>query len=282
MDTEQPKSLTAKDARELAGLSYRQLNDWDERGALPGERSKENGWRRFTPKQLFALMVAKEIRDSYGVPVEKLRFVTDFMMQEGHDHLAAAIRLMEHGLNVFLLTDLEETFLMDSDLEFTDLMEYGWFRAQYSRPFIFIRVNELVNRLLPATTQRREIHASEQLYRARAEFDAGLRVHTIAERDLLQAIRGGDTKQIEVGVNDGEIKSINTEVNVELEDLVVSKGVVSVEQKQDFEDLTISTRDGKIVKARRNLPRKYKKEDNKTVLFVLQADTVENEQPTDQ
>jgi len=282
MDTEQPKSLTAKDARELAGLSYRQLNDWDERGALPGERSKENGWRRFTPKQLFALMVAKEIRDSYGVPVEKLRFVTDFMMKDGHDHLAAAIRLMEHGLHVFLLTDLEETFLMDSDLEFTDLMDLGWFSAQYSRPFIFLRVNELVNRLLPYTTQRREIRTSEQLYRTRAEFDASLRVHTIAERDLLHAIRGGDTKQIEVGVNDGEIKSINTEVNVELEDLVVSKGVVSVEQKQDFEDLTISTRDGKIVKARRNLPRKYKKEDNKTVLFVLQADTVENEQPTDQ
>ena len=281
MDAEQPKSLTAKDARELAGLSYRQLNDWDERGALPGERSKENGWRRFTPKQLFALMVAKEIRDSYGVPVEKIRFVTDFMMKEGHDHLAAAIRLMEHGLHVFLLTDLEETFLMDSDLEFTDLMEYGWFRAQYSRPFIFLRVNELVNRLLPYTTQRREIHASEQLYRARAEFDASLRVHTVAERDLLQAIRGGDTKQIEVGVKDGEIKSINTEVNVELENLVVSKGVVSVELKQDFEDLTITTRDGKIVKARRNLPRRYKKKENQPVLFVLQMDRVEDELPAD-
>ena len=52
-------------------------------------------------------MVTKEIRDSYGVSVEKLQYVTDFMMKEDCDHLAAALRLMNCGLHVFHLTDLE-------------------------------------------------------------------------------------------------------------------------------------------------------------------------------
>ena len=59
------------------------------------------------------------------------------MMQEGADHLAAAIRLMAHGLHVFLLTDLKETFVMDSDLEFRDYMELGYFRVEETRPTFF-------------------------------------------------------------------------------------------------------------------------------------------------
>ena len=130
-------AFTAKDAKKLAGLSYRQLNDWDARGAVPAERDKEGGWRKFTAKQLFALMICNEIRRLYGTPVERLRFVRFFMMQEGADHLAAAIRLMAEGFHVFLLTDLKETFVMDSDLEFRDYMELGYFRVEETRPYLF-------------------------------------------------------------------------------------------------------------------------------------------------
>ena len=82
-------------------------------------------------------LICNEIRRLYGTPVERLRFVRSFMMQEGADHLAAAIRLMAHGLHVFLLTDLKETFVMDSDLEFRDYMELGYFRVEETRPYVF-------------------------------------------------------------------------------------------------------------------------------------------------
>jgi hypothetical protein len=51
------KGFTAKDAKELAGLSYRRLHDSESRGAMPSERDKAGAWRKFTAKELFALMV---------------------------------------------------------------------------------------------------------------------------------------------------------------------------------------------------------------------------------
>src|SRR5688572_30182562 len=105
-------TYTAKDAKDLAGVSYRQLNDWDSRGAVAADRDAEGGWRKFSPKQIFALMVCHEIRRLYGTPLERLAYVKNFMMQEKANHLLAAIELMEVGLHVFLLTDLEKTFIM--------------------------------------------------------------------------------------------------------------------------------------------------------------------------
>ena len=63
------------------------------------------------------------------------------------NHLAAMVELMALGLHVFLLTDLEETFVMDSDLEFTDYMRLGFFHPESTRPYIFLPLNNIVNRL---------------------------------------------------------------------------------------------------------------------------------------
>ena len=132
------RDFTAGDARDLAGLSYRQLNECEARGAMPGKRTDKRSWRRFTQKQIFVLMVCGEIRRLYGIPVERLNYVRDFIQTgDERDHFKAAVRLMEDGLHVYLLTDLNKTFVMDSDLEFADLMQLGFFRVEATKPFIF-------------------------------------------------------------------------------------------------------------------------------------------------
>ncbi len=65
----------AGDAKKAAGLSYRQLNDWDQKGALAGERASESGWRKFSPRELFAVLICAEIRKRFGVPVESLNWI---------------------------------------------------------------------------------------------------------------------------------------------------------------------------------------------------------------
>src|SRR5207244_479409 len=130
-------SFTSGDAKKLAGLSYRQLNDWDSRGAVPGGREGENGWRRFSPRDLFALMVGSEIRSRFGVPVESLRWVMQCMVQnDGRDHFRAAVELMRLGLAVFLLTDFKATFVMDSDLEFEEMFQLGYFRTEFPHGYV--------------------------------------------------------------------------------------------------------------------------------------------------
>ncbi len=260
--------FTAKDANELAGLSYRQLNDWEAKGAAPADRDGEGGWRKFSPKQIFALMVCNEIRRLYGTPLEKLRFVSRFMMQDEANHLAAAIRLMKHGLHVFLLTDLEETFVMDSDLEFADYMRHGYFRVEETRPYIFLRLNEVVNRLLAATTEPAPLKPHGGAYRVKNSVDAAITVHTAAEFELLQAVRSGRFDRVEVKLKGGLIRSLDAEGDIESGDLGLEDEAVTVARKGEFENITIKARDGQIVNARRTVPRKYSDEDNKPTIFA--------------
>lgn len=260
--------FTAKDASALAGLSYRQLNDWEGKGAVPAERSQEGGWRKFTPKQIFALMVCNEIRRLYGTPLERLRFVRGFMMDAEANHLEAAVRLMQHGLHVFLLTDLEETFVMDSDLEFADDMRHGYFRAEETRPYIFLRLNEVVNRLLTATTQPSPLKPHDGAYRVKDLVDKSISVQTTAEFDLLRQVRSGRFDRIEVRLKGGLVRSLHAEGEVEPTDVGLGDGEVTVKQQSEFEDITIKRRDGQVVNARCVLPRKYSDEDNEPTIFV--------------
>jgi hypothetical protein len=60
--------FTACDVYRTAGLSYRQLNNWDLKGVLPNSRRKEAGWRTFSYREVFAIFVCSEIRTRFGVP----------------------------------------------------------------------------------------------------------------------------------------------------------------------------------------------------------------------
>ena len=54
--------------------------------------------------------VCNEIRKRFGVPVERLTFVRNFMLQPKADHFREAAELMATlGVGVYLLTDLEDT-----------------------------------------------------------------------------------------------------------------------------------------------------------------------------
>ena len=105
--------FSARDVQRASGLTARQLNDWDERGALPHDREGEIGWRRFSIREMFVLVVCAELRSKFGVSVERVKHVQKFMLQDGADHFAAAIRLMGVlGVALWLLTDFEGTFVM--------------------------------------------------------------------------------------------------------------------------------------------------------------------------
>lgn len=213
-------------------------------------------------------MICGEIRQRYGIPVEKTRYVHNFMMAKNADHLAAAIRLMEYGLSIYLLTDFAETFVMDSDLEFADLMELGYFRPDQSQAYVLIRVNDIVNRLLAALKEPVKIEPDDDLYRFKGELDLTRHVHTQAELDLLQAVRSRNFDQISITVKPWGISEMKSEQNIPQEQIVEKDGTTYVAITQSFETFSVSHADGKMVRARRQLPMKYSEKENRPVMFV--------------
>jgi hypothetical protein len=116
-------------------------------------------------------MVCTEIRRQYGTPVRQLKWVQNFMLKEGANHFEAAVKLMDLlGVGVWLCTDLEETFVLDSELEIIDMWEHGYFGAGCEKAFVFLPINPLVNRLLSCLKEPIELEAHGKGYEIMQAF----------------------------------------------------------------------------------------------------------------
>jgi len=242
MSKDEP-TFSAREVQDAAGLSYRQINDWDSRGALPHERRSDRSWRRFTPKELFVLMVCAEIRRKFGVPVSRLRYVREVMEREGANHLLAAAGLMlSHGLGVWLLTDLERTFIMDSELGFIDLMNMGAFGGNQENAYVFVKVNPLVNQLLEKIPSIGQLEAHGRGYEILRELRDQATPKSRAEAFVLEMIRSPDVNRVEITLGNGEIKTLKTSTNHD-----VTEQLVSLLEEEEYQRLTVIQKAGHIV-----------------------------------
>ena len=70
----QGQEYKASDLLKLAGLTYRQLNDWEERaGIMSSGRATSAGWRRFSLEEVMALAICTAVRRQLSIPLENLR-----------------------------------------------------------------------------------------------------------------------------------------------------------------------------------------------------------------
>jgi len=233
---------SSREVQDAAGLTPRQVNDWDSRGMLPHGREGKGKWRRFSSRDLFALAVCAEIRRQFGTPVERLKWVQEFMLQEKANHLEAAIDLMTTlGVGVWLLTDFEQTFIMDSELEFTDLWQYGYFGPKREKSFVLLPIDTLVNRLLACLKKPIHLEAHGRGYEIMGSARAMDRVRSPEELLVLEKIRSGEFTRVEVETLDGEIATIRTtsrpDPGTRFEALL----------DKPYQSLKLTTKDGKIV-----------------------------------
>ena len=256
-------SFTAGDVKHAAGLSYRQLNDWDSKGALPNSREQEAGWRKFSVRDLFVLMVCSEVRKRYGMPLEKLVWLKSFMLQEKADHFQVAVRMMQHGLAVFIFTDLEGSFDMDADIAIADMLKLGYCRYDHPHAYIFICVNPIVNKILTALKQPVRLEISDKVYKARWAADAKFRVQDDAELAVLDAMRHNDVKRF--SVTKKWEKEILLEIQQELPEGADLNTAVS---SHDFQTVTIKRHEGKNVRISRTMPKKISREKIRKLVVV--------------
>lgn len=235
-------TYSSRVVQDAAGLTPRQQNDWDSRGLLPHDRGSEEGWRRFTLRGIFALMVCSEIRQQCGTPVERLRWVQDFMLEEGANHFEAAAQLMANlGVGVWLCTDLESFFVMDSELEFTDLWEHGAFGAGNEKAMVLLPINPLVNRLLSCLKEPIELEAHGKGYEVMQAIRALQEPRTREEAMVLDLIRSKEVEKVEVVSPSGEVETIRAtskfDPTTRFAELL----------GQSYQKLTITKRGGRIV-----------------------------------
>ena len=245
------EQYTAKDVRELADLSYRQLNEWDGKGALPVTGREDGKWRRFTPREAFVIMVCAELKKNLGVPLDSIKYVRDFMLQDGADHLSAAARLMSLlGVPVLLITDFKSMFVMDSVLEWIDLMQHGYFGGDDEGAYAMLKVNPIVNRVLTCLKEPIHIPDHGRGYEILREINSNLGVRDEAERKILELIRSKEFRRVEVELRGERVHVIRSERDVT--DLT-AEGIRGLIRDGKYETITLTKADGQVVRAVRNI-----------------------------
>ncbi|MFN8022113.1 MAG: MerR family transcriptional regulator [Acidimicrobiales bacterium] len=239
-------AFTAGDVGRATGLSYRQINDWDSRGLLPSETERESSWRRFSPRDIFTLMVLAELRREFNASNEGLRFVRNSMTQEGANHLQAAAELMVIlGVEVWLMTDFKETFVMDSELEFTDLWAHGFFGGP-TNAFAFVKVSPLVNRLFATLKEPLFLPSHGAGRKLMADIHRASTAQSQEELRILRELRDPDVVSLEILMKDGSIERINRltrpDPTESLRDLL---------RAADYQKITIHRKDGRTVAVQR-------------------------------
>ena len=244
---------SSRDVKEVAGLSSRQQNDWDERGALPHEREGDEGWRRFSLRDVFVIMVSAEMRRQYNIPVKRLKWMQDFMLQDGANHFKVAAELMAmFGGGVWLCTDFEECFIMDSEFEFTDIWRMGGFGPSMKRGLVFLPLNDLVNRLLATLEEPIVLEPHRRGHELMHELDQ-IGKPSAEERLVLDLIRSDEVDSVQVVSPEGEVNLIRTihrkDPSADLMELLDAP----------FQQLTVTKKDGAVVSIEQKITTKPQK-----------------------
>ena len=247
--------LRASDIRETVGLSYRQLNDWESKGVLPSKKRSKAGWRKFTPREVFVLMVCKEIRDKFGVPLEKLSFIKSFMLKKEANHFQYAVEFMcNFGMTIYLLTDLKEEFIMDTDAEIEDLFRMGMFRGSDEQGYLLIKINPLINKLLSFKGVG-PIDTSDEVYDLMRKTKQQATANNRQEQKVLKLIREKKYKQVTIHLKDGEIIRASTEEELsEKKRDKPDKELLAIIKDQEYQSISLKVHDGKIVRLKRTTP----------------------------
>jgi len=250
-------AFRAKDVKEMADLSYRQINDWDQKGAIPDTREDKPGWRNFTPREVFCVLVCAEMRKRFGVPLESLRFLQSCMLRDKANHLSAAVEIIATiGAPVFIVTDFKGFFVMDHTLEISDYFLYGLIGREATGPCVVLEVNPLVNKILESLNPPRKLDYNWEKYRFLLEARNLGNARNPSEYEILQMVRNKTFSKIEIRMQDGTIKHLEAEAEhgpAEVQE------VLDLLNSNSYLTISITKHDGQIVRLNSKHPRKVAK-----------------------
>ena len=244
----QKPTFGAKDLKRLAGITYRQLNDWESKGLIPDTREGEAQWRRFTLPQFFGLMVLAELRRRFDVRIEDLRWIGERLLREETKLLyEAAGKISAEGVPLILLTDLKTFFVIDTVTAVADFMASGQFAREPDSAFIMLKLNSLVQKLLAEFG----VKMSLEEHGLGFEYRKDNIPQNPEEEKLLKLLRRADFRKLEVDLQKGEIRLITAE-QVIPPDLVPD--ILGLIKSPGYETLSVVKQDGKITEVRRKIP----------------------------
>lgn len=262
------RRFRATETARVVGLTYRQLRTLEERTGSAALRQGKGEWNTYAFRNIFAILICVEIRDRFGVPLDRLGWLIDFMMHDGADHFAYAHQtIRKHGFVIFLLTDLKSFFQMGTDIDLEEMLQLGYFRHDAPEAYYMLKINPIINRILELTKHPEPLKVRDDFYQKVSKVDRLWRASNLEERDLLAFVRDKKNRSVKVQLNDaGEI----THFECEREE-PASSDIAELIAKDPFQTVEVKMRRGGVTVIRRKVSREVRRnidENGKRTLVV--------------
>ena len=257
------KDLTASDLHKASGMSYRQLNSWDEKGVIPESRDTHEAWRKFSPNDFFTILICKELRDRFGVSFEAIRKLQDRFEKDNYDNFQHTIKCISPlGYTACLFTDFEEQFIIDNDLEISNYIRAGLLRQKNAKDYIILRLNPLVNKIFELLKMP-SLPDGDAWYEKLFEIQGQAVVKNDAEFHLLSLVRSKDFRSITVHLKDGRIYQTDTYEEL-AEKVDGSNELMKIIKEKQYQSVSIDLADGEVIRISRKSPVKFNKTTEKS------------------
>lgn len=150
--------VVAKEVKEITGLSYKQIKEWDKKDLLPyRERGKDEirQWRRFSGVDVLKLGILKELRDA-GIPPADLYQLVMWLKDKEKEILKEVMEELAQGSEVFLSTNLKDRFFLvpnSQEINHALFLSYNDKDAD-AKICMRININQIVNDMLKTLNQK--------------------------------------------------------------------------------------------------------------------------------
>lgn len=232
-----------------APLTYRQINELTKDDVLQDERDNERGWRKFSFTQLVFLEVVSELK-GYRVRHEQLKELTQCFFKKpsrgtSEEHISKKVAEWSIGCALIGI-EIVVAFYPDGKVAFYDPANYSLLHrgmmGVIPPSYIHINLNEVINKIrrkmgaapIPVT------HSISEGYIKGAVLNVSSK-----EEKLLEIMRNTDYKTLRIKKKDGGTLVINAERS-DGKDLSEAEFAKILKEK-DFQTVTATTRDGKVV-----------------------------------
>src|SRR3989338_1985669 len=150
--------VAAKEVKEITGLSYKQIKEWNKKSILPCRERDSDGarqWRRFSGSDVLKLCILKELRNA-GIPPLDLYQLVGWLKDNEKGLLKEIMEEITHGSEIFLSTNLKDKFFLIPSSEKINNALFLAYNDKDADAKICMRINinQIVNDILKTLNQK--------------------------------------------------------------------------------------------------------------------------------
>lgn len=210
------KESTAKVAREVADVSYRQINDWDSKNVLPKKERDKDSWRRFSGVDIIRLTIISKLVE-LGIPIQRQKKLIEWMNKP--EAMSWLVKKISWGFSMFLVTDLEGNIGFDDESEAYDFVFL--IGDEVDHPTVVLPLNKLIGDVakklgikIPEVRNELKLAGQMKALIDKAEESKNKELVKSTEKKVIELIREKQYQTVVVKVKDGNIVHINREESI--------------------------------------------------------------------